>query len=528
MRNRCLAGFLILGSLLLGGSAVAEQAPVPQIDALAQRTLSTFAVPGLSVAVVKDGAVVLAKGYGVKTLGESAPVGPETLFGIASNTKAFIAASLAILVDEGKVSWDTRVVDVLPGFAMYDPWVTREMQVRDLLSHRNGLGLGAGDLLFFPQTDFTVAEIVGKLRYIKPATSFRTTYAYSNLGFVTAGEVIRAVTGKGWDEFVRERIFAPVGMTASNASITLFKPGADVVTPHAEKDGVLEPVAWENLDNSGAAGAINSNAADLARWLLVQLDKGKLPGGDARLFSADRSREMWTVNTTIPVGTPPAPLAAVAPHFAGYGLGWFLRDYRGHQIANHGGGLIGLTSRVFLVTDARIGVAVLTNSETLASGALCWSIVDLLLGAPATDWIAVLKQQSDDETARAKEKEAKTAAARAAASTPSLPLDGYAGRYADAWYGEAAIAREGDRLVLRFAHSAGLVGDLEHWQHDTFVARWRDRALRADAYVTFTIDPAGAVAQMTMKPVSALTDFSFDFQDLLFTPAPEVAQSGAK
>ena len=523
MRHRRLAGAFVLGSLVLAAPTAAAQVPLAQVDALAQRALSTFAVPGLSVAVVKDGEVVLTKGYGVKTLGESAPVGAGTLFGIASNTKAFIAAAIAILVDEGKLSWDTRVVDVLPEFAMYDPWVTREMQVRDLLSHRNGLGLGAGDLLFFPQTDFTVAEILNKLRYIKPATSFRTTYAYSNLGFVTAGEVIRAVTGRSWDEFVRERIFAPLGMTASNTSITAFTPGSDIATPHAEADGVLKPAAWENLDNSGAAGAINSNANDLARWLIVQLDKGKLPGGDARLFSADRSREMWTVHTTIPVGTPPASLAAVAPHFAGYGLGWFLRDYRGHLVANHGGGLIGLTSRVFLVTDARIGVAVLTNSETTASGALCWSIVDLLLEAPPTDWIAILKQQADEGATRAKESEAEAAGARAAASTPSLALDGYAGRYSDAWYGEAAIAREGDRLVLRFARTKGLVGDLEHWQHDTFIARWHDRALRADAYVTFTIDPAGKVAQMTMKPVSELTDFSFDFEDLLFTPvAPPV------
>jgi CubicO group peptidase (beta-lactamase class C family) len=518
MRKWPLARLNLVATLLLGASTLSAQAPTAPIDALAERARAAFAVPGLSVAVVKDGAVVLAKGYGVKKLGESAPVGAGTLFGIASNTKAFITASLAILVDEGKLSWDTRVVDVLPGFAMYDPWVTREMQVRDLLSHCNGLGLGAGDLLFFPQTDFTVAEIIQKLRYIKPATSFRTTYAYSNLGFVAAGEVIRAVTGKSWDEFVRDRVFAPVGMTASNTSIAAFKAGDDVATPHAEADGVLKPVAWENLDNSGAAGAINSNADDLARWLIVQLDKGKLPGGDARLFSADRSREMWTVHTTIPVGTPPAPLAAVAPHFAGYGLGWFLRDYRGHQIANHGGGLIGLTSRVFLVTDARIGVAVLTNSETPASGALCWSIVDLLLDAPPTDWIDILKRQSDDEAARAKEKEAQASSARAPSSTPSLPLEGYAGRYADAWYGEATIASEGDHLVLRFAHTQGLVGTLEHWLHDTFIVRWRDRALRADAYVTFTIDPAGKVAQMTMKPVSELTDFSFDFQDLLFKP----------
>jgi CubicO group peptidase (beta-lactamase class C family) len=523
MRVRVMLAHTLIGAVLAVSAAVAAQPPVAQIDALAQRTLSTFAVPGLSLAVVKDGEVVLAKGYGVKALGESAPVGAATLFGIASNTKAFIAAAIAILVDEGKLSWDTRVIDVLPGFAMYDPWVTREMQVRDLLSHRNGLGLGAGDLLFFPHTDFTVAEILQRLRYIKPATSFRTTYAYSNLGFVTAGEVIRAVTGKRWDEFVRERIFAPLGMTASNTSISAFTPASDVATPHAEADGVLKQVAWENLDNSGAAGAINSNATDLARWLMVQLDKGRLPGGDAWLFSADRSREMWTVNTTIPVGTPPSPLAAVAPHFAGYGLGWFLRDYRGHLIANHGGGLIGLTSRVFLVTDARIGVAVLTNSETLASGALCWSIVDLLLGAPETDWIGILKQQSDDAAKRAREAEAKTATSRAAASTPSLPLDAYAGRYADAWYGDVSIAREGDRLVLRFARTQGLVADLEHWQHDTFIARWRDRALRADAYVTFTIDPAGAVAQMTMKPVSELTDFSFDFQDLLFTPVAAAA-----
>jgi len=507
---------------------VAAEPPRADVDALVARAMTTFEVPGLAVTVVKDGRVVHIAGYGVRKLGESAPVEPTTVFGIASNTKAFIAAALAILVDEGRLSWDDRVIDHLPGFAMYDPYVTHEMRVRDLLCHRSGLGPGAGDLLSFPTSSYSTAEIVHRLRFIAPASSFRTTFAYSNLMFVVAGEVIRAVTGEGWDAFIRERIFAPLGMTASNTSVTALRASNNVVTPHERMDGTLQTVDYLNLDNVGAAGAINSNVADMAKWMLVQLDRGRLPGGEARLFSERQSREMWSPQTIVPTSDAPGPLAGLRPQFASYALGWSVRDYRGLKIVTHSGGLIGMTSRVLLVPEARLGITALSNSGTAATTALAWSLVDLYLEKPPTDWVAAFKEQVVKNEAEAREAVAKATAARPAASTPSLPLASYAGRYTDPWYGESAIALEGDHLVLRFGRTPGLVGELEHFQHDAFVARWRDRSLNADAYVTFALKPDGSVERFTMAPVSPATDFSFDFQDLLFTPVKKDSTAPAR
>src|SRR5215510_435471 len=528
----CLLAFCLI--LLASAQGLAQTEPPPDLDAYVARALKEFEVPGLAVAVVKDGKVALVKGYGVRKLGEPAPVDEQTLFGIASNTKAFTAAALAILVDEGKISWDDPVTKHLPGFQMYDPYVAREMTVRDLLTHRSGLGLGAGDLMFFPPTTFTREEIVARLRYIKPAASFRSKYAYDNVLYLVAGQVVAAASGKSWDDFIKERIFAPLGMTASNTSVKDLRPGGNFVSPHQKVEGRLQPVPYMNLDNTAPAGAINSNVAEMARWVVAQLDEGAMhngqngggQNGDRRLFSQRQSREMWSAQTPIAVGAPPPALSALRANFSAYGLGWGLSDYRGHKAVSHSGGLAGMVSRVRMIPDLKLGIVVLTNQEAGgAMEAISYHIIDHYLNAPAIDWIGAFRSLAEQQLAQAKEAEKKQSAARNAESKPSLPLAKYAGRYNDAWYGEVTIALEAGKLVLRFGRTPGLVGDLEHWQYDTFVARWRDRSLNADAYVTFALKPDGSIDQMKMAPVSPLTDFSFDFQDLLFTPAPEATKA---
>ena len=493
----------------------------PDLDAYVAHALKEFEIPGLAVAIIKDGKVVLTKGYGVRRMGESAPVDEQTLFGIASNTKAFTAAALAMLVDEGKISWDDPVTKHLPGFQMYDPYVTREMTVRDLLTHRSGLGLGAGDLMFFPQSTFTREEIVARLRFIKPATSFRSKYAYDNVLYLVAGQVVAAVSGKSWDAFIKERIFAPLGMTASNTSVKDLRQGGNFVSPHQKVEGRLQPVPYMDIDNTAPAGAINSNVAEMARWVIAQLNSGAFGDGATgkRLFSERQAREMWSAQTPIAVGNPPPALAALKTNFSAYGLGWGLSDYRGHKVVSHSGGLAGMVSRVRLVPDLKLGVVVLTNQEAGgAMEAITYHVIDHYLNATATDWLAAFGTLAKLQLAQAKVVEQQQRAARNAESKPSLPLEKYVGRYSDAWYGEVALAVEAGKLVLRFGRTPGLVGDLEHWQYDTFIARWRDRSLSADAFVTFALKPNGSIEQMKMLPVSPLTDFSFDFQDLLFTP----------
>ena len=518
-KTRFLAPVLLALLAASFAPARATENNAPQdLDAFAARVLKEFEVPGLAVAIVKDGKVLLAKGYGVRKLGETTPVDENTLFGIASNTKAFTAAALAMLVDEGKISWDDSVTKHLPAFQLYDPYVTREMTIRDLLTHRSGLGLGAGDLLWWPPTDYSREEIIRRFRYVRPATSFRSRYAYDNVLYMVAGQVVAAVTGKTWDDFIKERIFTPLGMTTSNTSVTALTASSNAATPHAKVDGRLKAITPLPLENVGPAGAINSSVAEMSKWLIAQLNHGQI--GERRLFSEQRSRDMWSAQTITPLGDPPPHLAGLRANFSAYGLGWGLTEYRGVKIVSHTGGLMGFVSRVTLVPDLDLGVVVLTNQQSGgAFQSMTYRILDHFMNAPATDWVAAFKKSEEMGLARAAEAEKRLASTRAADSQPSLPLARYAGRYTDAWYGDITISLENNKLVLRFSHTPLLVGELEHWQHDTFVARWRDRSLEADAFVTFALKPDGSIEQMKMAAVSPLTDFSFDFQDLLFTRA---------
>ncbi|HLY18049.1 MAG TPA: serine hydrolase [Bryobacteraceae bacterium] len=509
---------LLLCSISLLG---AQTAPLVGLDEYITHAMRTFDVPGVAVTVVHSGDVVLAKGYGVRRLGEPAPVDEHTLFGIASNSKAFTTAALAILVDEGKIKWDDPVIDHLEWFQMYDPYVTHEITIRDLLTHRSGMGLGEGDLLFFPPSSYTRDEILHKLRFMKPASSFRSRYAYDNLLYLAAGQIIPAVTGKPWEDFIRERIFRPLGMTDSNTSVADFHPGGNYATPHSQVEGKLTPVPPARIDNTAPAGAINSSVSDLAKWVALQLNKGEIPGAEKkRLFSERQSREMWSPQTILPTGEPPPALAALRTDFAAYGLGWNLREYRGHKLVGHTGGLPGYVSQVTLIPDMQLAVVVLTNQESGGMfSSVTYHILDSYMNAEAVDWVKAFHDLSELQRAAANNAEKSAASARAADSKPSLPLEKYAGRYVDPWYGDIDIALEQGKLVMRFSHTPALTGDLEHWQYDTFKARWRDRSLAADAFVTFALKPDGSIRQVNMVPASALTDFSFDFQDLLLTPA---------
>jgi CubicO group peptidase (beta-lactamase class C family) len=494
------------------------------VDNVVERARKEFDVPGIAVAIVKDGNVVLAKGYGVRKLGEAAPVTPQTLFRIASNTKAFTAAALAILVDERRIKWDDPVSQLLPAFQMYDPYVTREMTIRDLLTHRSGMGLGAGDLMFFPASDLSSEQIIARLRYIKPATSFRSAYAYDNLLYLVAGSIIPAVVNRPWGDFVHDRIFTPLAMTNSFTATEALRTGKDVATPHSKLSGKLEPLPQEDVDNNAPAGSIVSCVADLAKWMNVQLAAGVI-SGQRRLFSAAQNKEMWSAQTILPIGdlppdAPPA-FAAIQPVFNAYGLGWALRDYRGHKTVGHTGGLSGFVSRTALMPDLKLGVVVLTNQEaTSAHTAIVNTVLDHYLGADPPDWVAAYAARGKKEEAAAAEAVNKATGQRKEGTHPSLPLAGYAGRYRDAWYGDIRIEEDHGKLYVFFTHSPDLAGEMEHWQYDTFIARWKNRTLDADAYMTFSLKPDGAIDELRMKAVSPTTDFSFDFHDLLFHPVP--------
>jgi CubicO group peptidase (beta-lactamase class C family) len=518
IRSCRLAAVLILLSLAALWAQSTAAAPPADLDSYVASSMKTFDVPGMSVAIVKDGKIVIAKGYGVRKRGEPTPVDEYTMFAIGSNTKAFTTAALATLIDQGKLSWDDPVYQRLPGFVMYDPYVSHEMTIRDLLTHRSGMGLGEGDLLFWPHTTYTRDDIVYKLRFMKPASSFRSHYAYDNLLYMTAGQIIPAVTGTSWDDYIRQQIFAPLGMTHSTVSSKDFKPGDDYSSPHSRVDGKLQVISLEDLDNVGPAGSINSCAADMAKWVQLQLNRGKFADHDGRLFSEQRSKEMWSPQTILPTGDPPPALAGLKANFADYALGWTLRDYHGRKLIGHTGGVGGFVSRVMLVPDENLGVVVLTNAEEDgAFDAILYHVLDSYFHLPPTDWIAGYKSVRDQEEKSGADIVKKAEGTRAADSKPSLPLEKYTGTYNDAWYGPITIRMENGSLVINFDHTPGMVGDLQHWQFDTFKAHWRVRTIE-DAFVTFSLNADGSIDSARMAAVSPLADFSFDYQDLLLKP----------
>jgi len=513
-----LGAGLALGPL----SATAQPASAPLPPGLIDDVRRRFEVPGMAIALVEGGRIALAQGYGVRGLVDPRPVDAHTVFPIASNTKAFTAAILATLVDDGHLGWDDRVIDHLPGFQMWDEWVTREMTVRDLLVHRSGLGLGEGDLMLFPKTTFTPKELVEHLRYLKPKTSFRSAYAYDNVLYEAAGLLIEAVSGQTWSEALRARILQPAGMSDAVIGETALFAAPDHALPHAKISGPDRGIGQlSNLvtDNTGdvflAAGGLAASASDLSRWLMVQLSGGVAPNG-TRVFSAAQGREMWKPQTLI----PPTDIGAAGwpePQFRAYALGWEVADIDGEMLLRHGGYVQGFKSYTVLIPRQKTGWVVLTNAEEgYAISAVGLTLLDRYLGRAPSDRIAGMLAARDHDMARAMA--AAPTLARDPNARPSQPLAAYAGVYRDPWYGTATVSLADGGLAMSFDRSPGMQGPLEPWRGDTFRTHWRLAGIE-DAFVTFAFRPDGRVRDMTMKAVSPLADFSFDYQDLLFTPA---------
>jgi CubicO group peptidase (beta-lactamase class C family) len=498
---------LLLLWLVNGSFAQAQEGPLQEFDYYVQVALSDWRVPGLAIAIVKNDAVVLAKGYGVRRVDDTAPVTARTLFGIGSATKAFTAASLAMLVDEGKITWDDAATKHLPGFQLYDAYVTRELTVRDLLSHRSGLQ--RSDLLWYGSM-FGREEILRRVRYLKPTRSFRSTFGYQNIMYLAAGQIIPAVTGKSWDDFVRERIFIPLGMTASHTSVPTLPSADDVAMPHAWIDRRMKTIPWRNFDNIGPAGSITSNVVDMAQWLRLQLGEGSYQ--QVHLFSIGAHKEMQTPQTLIrpdPVRSQLYPDA----QFTTYGLGWLVHDYRGRKVVAHGGQVDGMSAVVAMIPEVKLGVVILANMHrTSLPQALTYRVFDVHLGLPPRDWstdFLKVALASREQAAEARRKQEET---RAAGTTPSLTLVNYAGKYQHDGYGEAIVQEEGGRLILRYGPA--FIGNLEHWHYDTFQATWRDR-LQGKALVTFTLNAQGRIDTLRIA--------MWNISDLVFKRGPDVS-----
>nr|WP_312161395.1 serine hydrolase [Brevundimonas diminuta] len=503
-------------------------------DAWVRRCMAAWPdQPAVSLALVRDGKTVLAKGYGVRRQGKNEPADEHTLFAIASNSKNVTAACLAILVDEGKVKWDEPIRTYLPGFTLSDPMVGERITVRDTLSHRAGFGLGAGDLLFWPNSDRTRAEVLAQAAFVPIEDGFREDYHYCNLMFVVAGAVIEKVSGLSWEAFVQTRIFDRVGMNESVPLARLADPKKSAlphgrVGPPLRYQGAMTQIAesivevW-NWDSAAAAGGICASAHDWAKWIAVRLNDGKLADG-SRLFSEAAAKEMYKPNIVVSSSNGPTaalPNRAVASTYA---MGLQVQDYRGERLATHGGGSPGGISATVLIPGRKIGFSVFTNAEeSFLLRALRSGLSDIAMNKVDVDWIADSKRLEAEGTEKSLKAAVEIDAKQAAGAAPSLPLEAYAGTWRDPWYGDIVIepkteGRGRNRksgLWLRFTHTPALQGWLEPYDGETFRTRFPDKR-EEDAFITFSIATAKP-ATATVKGVSPDIDFSYDYQDLRLT-----------
>ncbi len=510
--------FILLFLLCMGGSAIfCQPLKSSEIDILVERTMSTFDVPGIAVAVIKDGKVIHSKGYGVRSLHSKNQVDENTLFGIASNSKAFTAAALGMLLDEGRLDWNDRVIDFIPEFRVYHPYVTEEFTIKDLLTHRSGLGLGAGDLMFWPDSnDFTLKDIIYNLRFLKPVSGFRTKYDYDNLLYIVAGEIIARASGISWEEFVETRIMKPLGMNHSAASFNRIKDFSNVIDPHVPINGKVQVVGRDRLEVANAAAGIYSNVSDLSKWVIMHLNRGKY-GEEMKqqLFNIPISNEMWTPQTIIPVrGTN-----SYQTHFKAYGLGWVLTDINGFLETSHTGGLTGMVTQVSLIPELQLGIIVLTNQQAGgAFRAITNQIKDSYLGVIGIDRVKENSEMfhSSVSSAEVIVSDVWKTIEEQKKNRPTIDLQAYTGIYHDRWFGNVTIRLENGKLHFYSVRSPRLAGEMHFYKGNTFVVRWYDRSFDADAFVLFGLNYEGKPNTIKMKAVSPMTDFSYDFHDLDF------------
>lgn len=511
--------FLIVSVLGVSAltSACQTQGPLAavEIDALAAEAMQRFSVPGVAIGVIKDGAIVHAKGYGVLEIGLPETVDVDTLFKIASNSKAMTTAALAMLVDEGKLNWDDKVVEHIREFQLHDSWVTQQFTVTDLLTHRSGLGLGAGDLMLWPEPNsFSRQDIIRGLRYFKPASSFRTQYDYDNQMYIIAGELIPAVSGMQWEEFVDQRILGAMGTERCFAGRIPQNQMHNMVAPHAIVEGTLQVIERNRTRVgpivSAAAGGVRCSLRDMLAWVEVQLNRGRLADG-SQLFSEEQSRIMWSPMTIRK--TSDEDFDRDRTHFKAYGLGWRLADVHGYKEVSHTGTFTGSMSFVTLIPELDLGVVVMINASAgSARMAIMHGIVKPYLGVTDIDWVAHFTPKDEQAGGeRASEDEIDYQNGHVVA-----PLSLYAGRYQDPWFGDVIIRLEGNELWFDSVKSPKMTGRLWPYRDHTFIARWSDRTLQGDAFVTFDGDQADAADTMSMRAASKDVDFSFNYGDLDF------------
>jgi len=498
--------FFLLFVPLIGSS---QKANLKKLDKYFQTSLTAWNIPGMSIGIVKDDSMVFAKGYGVRDVTTKEPVDEHTLFAIASNSKSFTSASLAVLVDEGKLKWDDKVVDFLPYFKLYDPYVTQSMTIRDLLSHRSGLKTFSGDLIWYGSSH-SREEVIRRARFLKPNYSYRTEFGYSNIMYLAAGEIIPKIENKSWDDFVKARFFEPLGMTRTITSVKDVKSMDNIAMPHNNIDGVNINIGYLDWDNIGPAGSIISSARDMSQWLKLHLNDGLL--NKEAIISEEQIREMRHPHVNKRVGAGSESLWPTK-HFSAYGLGWDLFDYNGYKVVTHGGGYDGMISQTVMVPELNLGFVVLTNNLNSLPYALMFSVLDEYTGmVEKQDWADLFLEFEKSGKEAEEREEYSNKQKRVPNTKPSLPLGQYVGTYYGEMYGKAEVKQINGKLEVQFLPSSIFHGKLEHWHYDTFTVEMTAVPSLKKGKCSFVIDSQGEVEEMRID----IPNPDFDFTELEF------------
>ncbi len=467
-----------------------QNAKIQRLDDYFSSAIEKFEIPGAAIGIIENDSVIFAKGYGNN-------ITPNTVFAIASMSKAFTAASIGMLVDEKKINWDDKVQKYLTDFTLSDPYVSSQLNISDILSHRSGLRTFDGDLLWYG-SDYPRSEVIKRIRKLPLRNQFRSDYGYQNIMFITAGEVLEKITGTTWDNFVHERIFKKLGMNSSSTSINELTSGMDVAIPHV--DG--KPIKQINYDNSGPAASINSSVNDLLKWARLWLNNGKWNG--EQIFSENVINEIFSPHIMMPI----KPANKYGINFQGYGFGWFMLDYSGYKVLHHGGGLPGIHTKIVLVPAANLGFVILTNQINGAIDAFMYKILDAFLNTKDVDYASQTYEAYQKYYTMLDTQKKMLEENRVKGTSPSLPIDKYSGSYLDDYYGKAEIILENNNLTLSLLPTKALfTGVLTHWHYNTFKIEFADPYLPY-GLINFELNTNGELTGFTIDLPNP--DFHFD------------------
>ena len=470
---------------------------VEVLDGYIENARSEWGIPGVAVAIVKDNTVIYCKGFGYQNINDqSKSVDENTIFNIASNTKAFTTASIGMLVQEGKLSWDSKVHDLMPEFELYDPEVTRKVTIRDLLCHRCGLGLWAGDLTWW-YSNYDRAEVIRRLRYLEPVTEFRSSYIYTNMMFLVAGELIPKVTDKSWDRFIVDRIFTPLEMTRSLTSSKQLKLYDNVASPHADYTGELVAIDYLDNDNCAPAGSINSCVSDMAKWLKMHLNDGVYDGGK-QLLNESIIKEMRKPHNLIVLSDSYRTINPDS-HLSAYGLGLRVIDYHGKLVVGHTGELDGMSSYLGYIPEEKIGVVILTNMEGHnLHASLPLFIFDTLMENPFKDWSHLFYERYTQNIHRQEKRKAERLANKPKDTKPTLDLWQYTGTFTSKVYGNATVSMENGKLQMQLSAHPDIIGTIEHYYYDTFLVKWSHKPWK-ESFAYFRLNGHGKITKFLMS-----------------------------